>query len=346
MNRTFLNKKKLLVIFFSGLVSLYFFFHKNSSKSPPALPKIVETETINPRPLTQTITLIGTIRAKHTAVLAAKETGVLDILQTSGQNVKKGDLIAQITNADIEKRYQLSKVTEEIAQQQYERIKNLKKAGYFSPREIDEKKQSLIDAQKELARTRVEFDKLRFYAPFDGIVGAFKIREGAQVNAGESIVTVYDPDSITVEIDIPCTNLPDIQVQQPAYVFNQLYQLNHYQKMIDDETHMCPADIDIQCPQCLIGSSIKVELVVKEKPHTFIVPSQALLLRNGKPHLYKIVDKKVELTPVKTDIHQKDTIEIVSGLQAGDQIIIKGTERVYPGMEVIAADQSDNTLSG
>ncbi len=334
------------MIVLAGLVALYFFFHKNSRKPPAALPKIVETEIITPRPVTQTITLIGTIRAKHTTVLTAKETGVLDILQTSGQNVKKGDLIAQITNADIEKRYQLSKATEEIAQQQYERIKNLKKAGYFSPREIDEKKQSLIDAQKELARTRVEFDKLRFYAPFDGIIGAFKIREGAQANAGESIVTVYDPDSITIEVDIPCTNLPDIKVRQPVYVFNQLYQLNHYQKMIDDETHMCPADIDIQCPQCLIGSSIKVELVIKEKKQSFAVPSQALFLRNGKPHLYKIVDKKVELTPVKTDVQQRNRIEIISGVKAGDQIIIKGTERVYPGMEVTVNQKSDNKASG
>ncbi len=319
-----------LLIFFMS----YFIIHR-SSKIPPSLPiKLVETEILAPTTIQKTIKLIGTVRPKHTTVLAAKGSGLLDIFLSSGQTVKKGDLIAKIINPDIEKSYQLSKATAKIASTQYKRLQSLQKTGFVSTREVEEKKQSWIEAQKELAKTKIELKNMRFYAPFDGIIGAFKIKEGAQVNEASAVVTVYDPSNLTVEVDIPCTNMPQIKANQSVYVFNKPYRLNHLQKMIDDETHMCPADVDIHCKQCLIGANITVDLVVKEKQETLVIPTQALFLKNGKPCIYKVNNNHIELVGVKTGIQQKNKVEITSGLKPGDQVIIKSPERLYPGLEV------------
>ena len=176
---------------------------------------------------------------------------------------------------------------------------------------------------------------MRFYAPFDGVIGAFKLKEGAQVTEGAPVVTIYDPNSLTVEIDIPCTNTRTIEENQPIYIANKLYRLTHIQKMIDDETHMCPADVDIQCPHCLVGASVVSELVVSKKNNALVIPAQALFLKQGKTHVYKVVNKKIELIAVKTGIQQKDKIEIISGLNPRDQIVSKSPERLYPGLEIL-----------
>lgn len=315
-------------------LSVYYIFYYHASISPPPPIKIVEVVTVTPSTIEKTIKLIGTIRPKHATILVAKGSGMLDTLMSSGQTVKKGDLIAKITNPDIERSYQLSKETEQLENTQYQRLKSLQKTGFVSAREVEEKKRIWIDSQKERARTKIELKNMRFYAPFDGVIGAFKIKEGAQVTEGVPIVTIYDPNSLSVEIDIPCTNNHAIAENQPIYIFNQRYHLNHVQKMIDDETHMCPADVDIQCTRCLIGASVSSQLVVNKKTETLIIPTQALFLKQGKTHVYKVVDKKIELIAVKTGIQEKDKVEIISGLKSGDQIVSKNPERLYPGLDV------------
>ncbi|PWY56949.1 efflux RND transporter periplasmic adaptor subunit [Legionella qingyii] len=315
-------------------LGIYFKFYYQAAKSSAPSPKIVETVTIRPSTIEKKIKLIGTIRPKHATVLIAKGSGMLDILMSSGQIVQKGDLIAKIINPDIERSYQLSKETEQLEKTQYQRVKNLQKTGFVSAREVEEKKRIWIDSQKEKARTKIELKNMRFYAPFDGVIGAFKIKEGAQVTEGAPVVTIYDPNSLTVEIDIPCTNNHSIEENQPIYILGKLYHLNHVQKMIDDETHMCPADVDIQCTHCLVGASVSSQLVVNKKTKALVIPAQALFLKQGKTHVYKVVDKKIELIAVKTGIQEQDKVEIISGLKSGDQIVSKSPERLYPGLEI------------
>ncbi|MCW8471041.1 efflux RND transporter periplasmic adaptor subunit [Fluoribacter gormanii] len=329
---------KFKIIAFSSILlaglGIYYAFYYQETKSSTPSPKIVEIATIMPSAIEKKITLIGTIRPKHATVLIAKSSGMLDTFMSSGQIVQKGDLIAKIINPDIERSYQLSKETEQLENTQYQRLKNLQKTGFVSAREVEEKKRIWIDSQKEKARTKIELKNMRFYAPFDGVIGAFKIKEGAQVTEGAPVVTIYDPGSLTVEIDLPCTNNHSIEKNQPIYILGKLYHLNHVQKMIDDETHMCPANVDIQCTHCLVGASISSQLVVTKKTDALVIPTQALFLKQGKTHVYKVVNKQIELTAVKTGIQERDKVEIISGLKSGDQIVSKSPERLYPGLEV------------
>jgi membrane fusion protein (multidrug efflux system) len=345
--KKYLTKKYLVLCLFLSLALCYLWF-SFGNKTPP-LPKpvkLVDAKILKPETIEQTITLIGTIRPKHSTILVSKRSGLLDIMMFSGQSVKKGDLIAKIANPDIEKNVQLSEAAEALAKHQYQRFSELKKTGFVSSREIDEKKQSWIDAQKELTRTQNELNDLRFYVPFNGIIGAYKLREGTQVNEASPIVTIYDPSSLIVEIDIPCTNLPPIGANQTVYVFNKPYHLSHLQKMIDDETHMCPADIDIQCERCLIGSTVPVRLLVKRKQNTLVIPETAIFLKNGSSYVYKITNNKTELTAITTGLQQKKNIEVISGLKAGDQVVSKSPERLYPGLDVAVYQPADDKQKG
>ncbi len=314
---------------FFGIKTL--FSSKQAEINPP---KLVETKVIKLESIQQTIRLLGTLHPKHTSTLIAKGSGTLDALINTGQKITKGTLIAKIDNLDVEKNLRLSEATETLTKSQFDRLSPLLKTGYISAKDVEEKKQAWINAQKDLAKTSIELDNLRFYAPFDGIIGAYKKREGAQINPGDAVVTLYDPSSLVVDFDIPCTNLAEIHEGQEVQIFNRKYALNHVQNMLDEETHMCPADVDITCDECLIGATINVDLVIKEKKKTIVVPYVALFLRNSKPFVYVVEQGKVALVPVETGIEQRDSIEITAGLKPGQQLIVKGQERLYPDLAV------------
>ncbi|KTC86625.1 efflux RND transporter periplasmic adaptor subunit [Legionella brunensis] len=327
--------KVALFFFVCGLLTFaYQLFFGSKAKINNDAIKIVEVEEITPHDIQQTTELIGTIRPKHATVLIAKANGMLDSLVATGQKIQKGMLIAKIDNPDMEKNHQLSETAEKIAHTQYDRLSKLLKTGYISAKEVEEKKQAWIEASKNLSQTKIELDTMRFYAPFDGIIGAYKKREGTQVNAGDPIVTIYDPARLTVDFDIPCTNIKSLKEGQHVRILGTEYRLTHIQRMIDEDTHMCPADVDIVCEDCVIGASVDVELVVKEKKKVLVIPYQAVFLKNGKHFVYIVEDHKVILTSVETGLQNKSRIEITSGLKTGHILVINGQERLYPGMTV------------
>lgn len=336
-------KKWIVVLSSLLLVALLSKWIFGSSKADEASPlKKVEVELVQQQEIVQTVHLLGTIHPKHLTTLIAKGNGMLDALIPTGQKVTKGSLLAKIDNADVEKNLQLSAAAEALAKSQYDRISPLLKTGYISAKDVEEKKQAWIDAQKDLSRTKIELDNLRFYAPFDGIIGAYKKREGAQIGAGDAVVTLYDPSSLVVDFDIPCTNLNLIHEGQAVHILNKKYNLSHLQRMVDEDTHMCPADVDIDCETCLIGTSIEVDLVVAEKEQVLVVPYQAIFLKNGKPCVYVVEEGKIKLISVQTGLRQQDKIEISAGLKAGQQLVTKGQERLYPELAVEIVQQLTN----
>ena len=330
-----LQFKYLVLVIISIVVSFFLWqkMHVVKLAIKPAK-KVVDVSLINKQDFRQTIVLLGNIHTKYSTLLKAKGDGTLKILMQRGQKIKQGSLIAKIENLDLEKSLELSTTTEALAKKQYERLLPLLRSGFASIKESEEKKQSWLSYQKEVSKTKMALENLRFYAPFDGIIGAYKKRDGAEVRLNEELVSIYDPKSLVVDFDIPCANYSELKAGQPVSVLNKSYKLNHIQQMMDDETHMCPADVDIECQSCLIGDTIKVELVVASKKDVIVIPSTAIFLKESNTYVYIVENGKVELEPVKTGLSQKQNIEIVEGLKVSQKLIIKGMERLHPGMEV------------
>ncbi len=315
-----------------------YFYSKEENKDI----KVVEVERISLSNITQTARLIGTIQAKRSTVLLAKTIGTLDHIVHAGQKIPKGSLIAKLENVDLEETYKLSESAEEIAHKQYDRIVSLEKSKLAKIQDVEDRRNQWIEAQKSLAAAKIEFEKTRFIAPFDGVVGVFKMREGVQVQVGDPIVIFYDPSELIVEFDIPTPIFKQIYQEisasqnsiQKVFINGKMIEVSHIQRMIDPDTHMSPAYVDFQCADCMIGSTIMVDLVVATHNHVMVVPYQAVFLRDGKTCVYLVKGNKTSLCPVTLGIREKEKVEITTGLVVGDQVVIRGQERLSPDMDV------------
>lgn len=300
--------------------------------------KVVEVEQVMPTTLRQTARFLGTIRSKHATPFIAKETGILDIRVPAGHTAKQGEIIATIESNEYRRSVELSKSTAKIAKDQYERALALYHKGNASSRTLEDKKAGWMAAEKNLATSQIELDRAQFQAPFDGIVGVYKVREGTQVQVGDPVVLFYDPLRLMVEFEIPDTLMPHIQDGQRVDIAGKPYALTHVQRMLDEDTHMCPAYVDLSCSQCLIGSVVDVDLTVQEKPHVLTVPVEAVFLKSGKSYVYTVQNGKAILTPVETGMTEKDRVEILSGLKSGDIIVAIQPGRLFDGAPVQGRD--------
>ncbi len=344
MLRDLITDKKNSLIFFIKvfvtvliIVSLSFLIYKKNhylKQVKSATNKVVEVINITTQDFSKSITLLGNIHSKFTTLIKANSSGTFKILKRTGTTVTRGTLIAKIENIDLDKSLQLSQNNQDLAQKHYQRLLTLFKSGYVSIKEVEVQKQIWLVAQKELSNTKMLMENLHFYAPFNGIIGAYKKRDGAQINQNESLVSIYDPTSLVVDFEIPCTNFSNIQVGQSVSILNKNYKLTHIQRMLDEETHMCPADVDIYCENCLIGNAIKVDLVVASVQNAIIVPSQAIFLRQAKQHVYIIENSKVKLVAVNTGLEQMLKTEIIDGLKVSQKLVINNPQRLQEGMKV------------
>ena len=319
-----------LIILITIICALYV-HNKNTNLQDT---KVVETTPAILNSIQQSIRLIGTIKAKKSTIFTAKVIGTLEKAIDAGQHVNKGELIAKLENADLEHSVLLSEDAAKLAKEQYERTLILAKTNAISQKSIDDAKAAWITTQKSLATARLELDQTKFIAPFSGIVGMYKIRDGSQVAQGEQILTFYDPNEIIVEFDIPATYLKQINNGQPVIIGNKKLHIKHIQKMVDPNTNMSPATVDYPSENCFIGENIDVDLIVAKKNNVLVLPTSAVFLKNGTSSVYIVENNTAILKPVTTGLQEKEQIEIIDGIKELDVIIVCGQSRLYPFAKV------------
>jgi membrane fusion protein (multidrug efflux system) len=297
-------------------------------------PKVVEVETLSKGDIQKTTTLIGVIKAKRSVLLTSKNIGIVNKAAPSGEFIKKGGIIAKLDNIDTEKSFDLMEQAEKIARDQYDRTNTLAKANAVNKQTLEDAKNQWLLAQKSLLAAKLDLEKTQFIAPFDGIVGNYKIREGSQAQAGDAVVNFYDPSTMLVEFDIPAHILTKVTAPHDIILDGKTYILHNIPKSVDSDTYMAPVSCDIDRSNYFSGQVVEITFPVEISKDTLIISADAVFLKDAKPSIYKVVDGKTDLVEVQTGLQEKDKIEIKDGAKEGDVIVVYGQDRLYPETEV------------
>ncbi|MBY0461743.1 MAG: efflux RND transporter periplasmic adaptor subunit [Alphaproteobacteria bacterium] len=326
----------VLAIFLSLKVSHFF-----SAQHAEETPRNVEVILVKQEPIRAVTRLIGTVRAKQEAIYSAKVNGHLKIHTPSGANVSKGTIIAEIDDTQLSKQYDILLEKARIAKIQYERLKTLETKNSASQATVEKKQIEWLEAEKQAVKGKQDIEKALLIASFDGFLGTYKFREGAYLKKDETIVSLYDPSGVIIEINISEGILETLSDSPNALIDDQILPLSHFKKVIDPETHMASALIELPeeyKSKYIIGTSIDVDLVVKEIPNAFVIPYEAVFIQNQKTYVYVVKENKAKRTLVKLGVRQKDKIEISEGLHENDQVIWRGQNRLYDGIDVEVYD--------
>ena len=327
--------KYIIAILLISIIAIFTYqFFINSSENAYQDIKFIDTEKATLSSISQNINLIGTVKASKSSLLLAQENGIFEIIIKPSSIIKEGELFARIINNDIKEIYELSLAAESISKTEFNRAARLLKANAFSKQQYENKQKELINAKKDLSSAQISLAKLELRTPFDGIIGAYKIQTGAYLQIGDPILTIYDPKQLRVEFDIPSSAISSVQNEQKLKIFEKEYKLTHVQKTLDEESHMSPAYCDIECPTCIIGSNVNVDLTLIEKEQVIVIPFEAIFLNEGKSSIYIIKDNKAEIRNITLGIRAKDLVEVTNNLEAGEEFVTKNPSRLYPGVAV------------
>jgi RND family efflux transporter MFP subunit len=190
------------------------------------------------------------------------------------------------------------------------------------------------------------FEKI--YAPFDGIITARSTDIGALIDAGASTqprelfhitairtlrvyVSVPEVYSRAARSGAPASLTLD---EFPRQTFHGTIVRNANSIDIASRTLLVEVDVDNPTGQLLPGAYVFVHLKLPDETRSVTVPSNTLIFRKEGLQVALVRNDKAELVPVKIGRDYGNTVEIVSGLQPTDPIIVDPSDSLIAGMPV------------
>jgi HlyD family secretion protein len=301
----------------------------------------------------------GYVVAQVKADVASKGTGRLRKLNVEeGDSVKKGDIIAELDNDDIRAELDLARANLKgvradslEAELNYTRQKKLLEAGHTTQEAFDAATAAYrraganveaMAASVKAAEVAMENTVIR--APFDGTVLTKHADVGEMVapfasasSSRGAVVTLADMKSLQVEADVSESNIQKVKINQPCEIILDAYPGQKYSGYVGKivptadrsrATVMTKISFDNIDAQVLPEMSARVNFLSVGKPPkeetkpTLAIPKSALTMRGEQSVVFTIKDGIAWETPVQTGRQLGDVTEILSGLKAGDSVIL------------------------
>jgi RND family efflux transporter MFP subunit len=311
----------------------------------------------------QELVLPGNIEAYNDTPIFARTNGYLKRWHADiGARVKQGQLLAEIETPEVDDQLQAARADLATAEANYQmanktatRWSELGASGIVSKQDLD---QALSNAQAKQAAVQSarynvsRLEKLqsfkRIYAPFDGIITARNVDVGALIDAGggqgKEMFHIAAADRLRVYVQIPQVYSRDIQPGAGAELTLAEFpgrrfpaKLERTSQAIDQRTRsmMAEVSVDNRSGELLPGSYAQVHLKLQRAAPALVVPVNTLLFRPEGTQLAVVgPDQRVALKTVTLGRDFGTDVEVVSGLDAGDKVILNPSDALTAGVQV------------
>ncbi len=194
-------------------------------------------------------------------------------------------------------------------------------------------KQAAVDQAKANATLkREQMEQLKVRAGFAGVLQQLPVEVGQQVKPGGNIARVADPTKLKAEIKIAETQAKDIQINLPASIDTRNGVVAGHVTRVDPAVEQGTVRVDVALdgdlprgarPDLSVDGTIELERL----DNVVYVGRPAFGQENNTVGIFKLVPDTSEAvrTPVKLGRSSVNTIEILSGLEPGDQVILSDT---------------------
>lgn len=318
----------------------------------PVIVAVVEQKAI-----ADEVEALGTLRANESVALTANVTEMITAVHfQDGQRVKRGDILIEMD--DSEERAELAEEISRLqeAKKQVSRLSTLTATNASTESLLDEQQREVETAQARIqaAQSRIALRTIK--APFDGVLGLRDVSVGSLVQPGDTITTLDDDSVMKLDFSVPSVFLPVLGSKVPIVATSAVYPWETFtgevlsvNSRIDPVTRSVLVRAIIDNPQRRLKPGLLMSVTIASNPrNSLVIPEEALVPAGKKHFVFKISQQNGSTTVTRQQIQlgarSTGEAEILSGLNAGDQVVTHGTSRVTPGSEVsIAGIQQQGT---
>lgn len=329
-------------------------------------PMLVRAEPVTLESIRTSVTVTGAVAPSPGAdwTITAPENGrIVEMPKAEGDAVKQGDLLV---------RFEVPSLTAELATRQAEaaganarvqaarsnatRLAGLLERGIASQRESDEAQRELQEAEATLGQAlsgrqaaEILAARVIVIARFAGVVARRWHNPGDQVDASSSdpVLRVIDPTRLEIVAAVPVAQLPAVGPGRAARIFSptdgsliegiviSIPPAVDGSAATGDVRVSLPKTADPKAPALTAGTPVQVEIMSEERTNAMVIPTSAVL-REGLEAYVMVAgaDGKAHRKSVVVGLVAHERTQIVSGLTAGENVILAGAEAIPDGASI------------
>lgn len=290
-------------------------------------------------------------------VTANEPAEIVDLPRNEGDKVQTGDIlvkleIASITNQISTVQLELSDATQkyEAAKTNEEKLNKMFSQGFAARNQWEAARSALAQAETQMNQVRARLDSAKalegatvIRARFPGVIIKKFHNRGELVAGGEGdpIMRVVDPTKIQVAVQVPIDQAERIQQGQAATIQADAATEQGTVAMKNAPAGAAAATIEVRLgfnatTTLPLDAIVQAEIVVEERPNVLIVPGGAVQRPEDGPPFVWVANEHSQATrrEVRVGLSSNGQTQILTGLVAGDEVIVSGLSQLTEGAAV------------
>ncbi|MEM7042669.1 MAG: efflux RND transporter periplasmic adaptor subunit [Pseudomonadota bacterium] len=310
-------------------------------------PTAVDTITAEQRILARKIEAVGTTRARQSIDVRPSVSGrLVEVPFTPGSLVRKGDLLARLDSASEEADVAEARAERRQASLALERATALAERNTIAMATLDELEAGFDAADARLQRAEKRLADRTIAAPFDGKIGLKQVDIGAYVDDETVIATLDDLAEIEIDFRAPEIYFGEVAPGQKIEATSAAFGTKSFEgsiatvdSRIDPVSRAFQVRARLPNPDFILpaGMFMLVELTLAERD-ALTVPEAAVTLFDREASVFVIVDGRAERRTVELGQREVGYVEVVAGLEEGEQVVVTGLQRLRPGAKVTISE--------
>lgn len=314
---------------------------QNAGKRPPVRADAYIAET---SVLLNNIEVPGALVANETTEVHPEVAGkIIRVYFSEGAYVRKGALLAKINDDDLQAQKRKLQVQLQIAKQNEDRSSELLKIQGISRQDYDATVLQVNTINADLAIIQAQIEKTNVRAPFNGKVGFKMVSDGAYVSPASTITTISQTSQLKIDFNVPEKYISRIHNGQIVNFQVEGSSRNYSARVSATEPNLAASTRTLQVRATVTGDQAGLtpgnfaRVMVNFAPdnNAIMVPSQAIIpqARGKKVYLYQ--NGVAKFIDVETGLRDSSRVQILSGINAGDTVLITGLLSVKPDAKVM-----------
>ncbi|MGS4947085.1 efflux RND transporter periplasmic adaptor subunit [Meridianimarinicoccus sp. RP-17] len=337
-------------------------------------------DTVERRSVSETVSIFGQVVATHESDVAMRVAGVVsEIGVYVGTQLDEGDMLAVLDRellelelrskraalAEAEAGVEVAQAGLTLAERGFARVEGLRGTSAFSQGQYDDRESavaqargSLAQAQARLMNAQVAADRAAYdlersvlRAPFSGTVLQVMVDPGEYVQVGAPVARVVNIDDLEIEANVPAEYIqalaPGMELRgvradgAPLPLTVRAVLPTEFSATRTRPVRLT-GDMGALDGRVAVGQTLTLEVPRDVPRDVLLVPKDAVMQARGAWSVFVHEDGKAVPREITLGDSFGDRFEVLSGLAAGDEVVVRGNERLRPMQEIAPQPISAN----